>query len=253
MRIDKDTLLAEANAIEVAEYIGMTVVKKGANHFTLCPGHKNRIGKEDVNIGNCVLYENGYRCLACDPTKTHDVFDMVMEFTGCTFPEALATVAEIYGGASLFASNSPYIEKLTVTQEDLKLIGLQSSVKKICPQNISWQHFQPEEGTSINKVTDNGLDMFLSMKSSPTETLLALKQKHPDEYRRLIATRAKIAGQKYCLAIKQYSSRSASGASKVFDLFEDNGGVDDAVFIGIKNALMSKAWRCKEIYERSVL
>ena len=245
MRIDKEALLAEANAIEVARYIGMRVEQKGANFFTLCPGHKKRIGKEDTNIGNCVLYENGYRCLACDPDKTHDVFDMVQEFTGCSFPEALQTVAEIYGGESLFASNSPYADKLTLTSDDLKLIGLRNSGKKACPINASYRHFEPEEGTFIEKSNEE----FLSMKAFCTESLLLLKKNNPKEYRRLIASRAKIAGQKYCLAIKKYGYRNAPGASEVFDLFEDNGGVDDSVFVGIRNALTKKAWRCKEIYD----
>ena len=245
MRIDKNALLMEANAIEVAQYIGMRVEKKGANYFTLCPGHKKRIGREDTNIGNCVLYENGYRCLACEPYQTHDMFYMVQEFTGCTFPEALQTVAEIYGGESLFTADSQYVEKLTLTTEDLKLIGLKSSVKKICPLNASYQHFEPEEGTFIEKINDE----FLCMKASCTESLLFLKKNNPKEYRRLIANRAKEAGKKYCLAIEQYSARNAPGAGKVFDLFEDNGGIDDTVFIRIKNALLKKAWRCKEIYD----
>ena len=245
MRIDKESLLAEANAIEVAKYIGMRVEKRGANYFTLCPGHEKRIGKPDLNIGNCVLYENGYRCLACDPDKTHDVFDMVQEFTGCSFPEALQTVAEIYGGESLFASNTQATEKLTLSSEDLKLIGLKSSGKKVSPCNGSYKHFEPEEGTFIEKVGDE----YLSMSTPSTDSLLALKKSDEKEFRRLIAKHAEAAGKKYCKAIKDFGSRSAPKATIVFDLFEEGGGVDDSVFYGIVNALKKKAWRCKEIYE----
>ena len=244
MRIDKTALLAEANAVDVARYIGMRVEKKGANYFTLCPGHRKRLGREDTNIGNCVLYENGYRCMACDPDKTHDVFDMVQEFTGCTFPEALQIVAEIYGGGELFASASGYVEKLDLTPEDLALIGLKNSGKIISPQNASFQHFEPEEGTSIEKVDEE----FLSVKTTPV-SLLKLKKDHPKWYRHLVATKAKEAGKAYCDAIKKYGSRNAPGGDKVFDLFEENGGIDDSVFVGIKNALLQKAWRCREIYD----
>ena len=73
----KKLLLEEADAREVAEYIGMDVQKRGANYFVLCPGHSNRLGKEDSTIGNCVLYKNGYKCFACNPDKIIDIFQMV--------------------------------------------------------------------------------------------------------------------------------------------------------------------------------
>ena len=246
MRIDKQALLAEANAIDVAKYIGMDVVHRGANYFIPCPGHKKRLGREDTTIGNCVLYPNGYRCMACDPDVTHDVFDMVQEFTNCSFPEALQTVAEIYGGEAVFASddNAP-IEKLPLSQKDLELIGLKFNGKKFSPTNGSYEHFEPMQGTSIDKVGNE----YLCCKSPSTDSLLNLKKTNPKEFNRLIARKAREAGIKYSNAVRKYGNRNSSDAAKVFDLFESDGGVDDSVFIGIANALKRKAWRCKEIYD----
>lgn len=245
MRIDKDLLLAEVNAIKIAEYIGMTVVKRGDNYFIPCPGHQKRIGKEDTNIGNCVLYENGYLCYSCDPGKIHDVFDMVQEFTGCSFPEALQTIAEFYGGEEVFASNSPIVEKLTLSDKDLKLIGLVNNCKSVCPENASYCHFEPSEGTTIQKKDDE----YLLMSVSPPPSLLKLKKENIDAYNELIATCAYNTGCHLRKAIENYTSRNASGAATVYEYFEQNGGVDDSVFFGLRNALLEKIWRCKEIYD----
>lgn len=246
MRIDKKALLQEANAIEVAQYIGMTVEKKGANYFTLCPGHKKRMGREDINIGNCVLYPNGYRCMACDPDTTHDVFDMVQEFTGCSFPEALQTVAEIYGGENLFASTDNTItEKLPLSSDDLKLIGLKPHGQKFSPINGSYEHFEPDAGNSIKKINNE----YLLCKSPSSESLINLRKNNPKEFNRLIARKAKEAGEKYCRTIKRCKNRTSPDAGKVFDLFEKDGSIDDSTFISIVNALKRKAWRCKEIFD----
>lgn len=243
VRIDKDILAAEANCIEVARYIGMEVVHRGSNFFIRCPGHIKRLGKPDTSISNCVVYPDGYICFACDPTKKHDVFEMVQEFTGCSFVEALKTVASLYGGEEAYHTNAK-VEKLSLTTEDLQLIGLKPSVKLCCPINGSKQHFEPPEGTFIEKK----LDEYLLETAPSSISLLNFKKDNEGAFNYLIKERARLSAIKYKKALEDYGTRSSPKAHIVFDLFYENGGIDDAVFYGVQNALKKKILRCKEIY-----
>lgn len=246
MRIDKNALLQDANCIQVARCIGIDVVQRGANYFMLCPGHKKRLGKPDTSLGNCVLYEDGYICYACDPNKKVDVFDMVMEHLNCSFTEALKIVADIYGGASSYQSTgNEKQEKLPLTPEDLKLIGLKASGKVFSPINGSYQHFEPDEGTYIEKTSNE----YLVVSVPSSYSLLNLKRDNETAFNDLIARKALEAGKKYQKALAQYGTRTAPQADIIFDLFNEDGGVDDSVFFGIQNALKKKIWRCKEIYD----
>lgn len=245
MRIDKVALRAEANCIDVAKYIGINVVNRGANSFILCPGHEKRLGKPDMTIGNCAIYPDGYVCFACGADTKHDVFEMVMEHTGCTFTEALETVADIYGGANLYKTSNTESEKLPLTAEDLKLIGLRASGRMFSPVNGSYQHFEPEEGTFIEKTNSE----YLVATAPSSYSLLNLKRDNEKAFNYLIASKAKEAGIKYTKALRDFGDRKSPRASVVFDLFNEDGGVDDSVFFGIQNALKKKIWRCKEIYD----
>lgn len=243
-RIDKDALAAEANCIEVARYIGIDVQQRGANYFMLCPGHEARLGKPDTKIGNCVVYPDGYVCFACNPNKKFDVFQMVQEYLNCNFVEALKTVASLYGGEDAYKTNQK-VEKLTLSTEDLKLIGLKPSVKVSCPINGSKQHFEPPEGTFIEKKFDE----YLLEVAPSSASLLTLKKENEGAFNFLIKERARLSAIKYKKALENCGTRNSPNANLVFDLFNENGGVDDAVFYGIQNALKKKILRCKEIYE----
>ena len=246
MRIDKNALLQDVNCIDVAQYIGIEVVKRGANYFILCPGHTQRLGKPDTSIGNCVIYPDGYVCYACDPNQKFDVFTMVMEHMGCSFGKALEIIAEMYGGAKAYqVSGKEKQEKLPLSAEDLKLIGLKASGKVLMPKNGSYQHFEPDEGTYIEKTNTE----YLVVDVPSSYSLLNLKRDNEEAFNFLIANKAKEAGIKYQNALKNFGARTAPGASTIFDLFNEDGGVDDSVFFGIQNALKKKIWRCKEIYD----
>ena len=245
MRINKQALRDEANCIDVAKYIGIDVVTRGANSFILCPGHMKRLGKPDTTIGNCAIYPDGYVCFACDANKKQDVFTMVMEHTGCSFTEALELVAEIYGGAKLYQSSGEEKEKLPLSPEDLRLIGIKASGKVFSPTNGSYQHFEPDEGTYIEKTNDE----YLAALVPSSHSLLNLRRDNEKAFNYLIASKAKEAGIKYTKALKAHEKRTSPKASVVFDLFNEDGAVDDSVFFGIQNAFKKKIWRCKEIYD----
>ena len=247
MRIDKDALLREANCIDVAQYIGMDVVKRGANYFTRCPGHEKRLGKPDTKISNCVLYEKGYICYACDPNHLHNAIDMTMEFLDCSFGQALSTIAEIYGGAKNFQveDDGKPKENIPLTPEDLALIGLKPSGKLLIPTNGSFSHFEPCEGHCIEKIGKE----YLNVKTPTSYSLLQLKRTNEEAFNHIIMMKAKEAKLKYENALTQFCSRNAPQAALVYDLFEEDGYVDDAVFVGIRNALNKKVRQCTAIYE----
>jgi hypothetical protein len=243
-RINKDILRAEANCIEVAKYIGIEVVTRGINNFMLCPGHTNRLGRPDTALGNCVVYEDGYVCFACNPNKKHDVFTMVMEHTNCSFAEALNIVAEIYGGADIYKTTYVKEEKLALSTDDLKMLGIKPNIKLFSPINGSYRHFEPEEGSYIEKTNNE----YLVSETPSSYSLIAFKRDNETAFNHLIMEKAKCAYMKYTKALSDYSTRTSPKAGVVFDLFNEDGAVDDSVFFGIQNALKKKIFRCEEIY-----
>ena len=93
--ISVDDLYNVIDAASVADYIGMEVVKRGANLCIRCPGHEKRLGKPDNNIGNAVLTQRGYRCFACDTFV--NMVNMVREYEGCNYWDALNIIAKAAG------------------------------------------------------------------------------------------------------------------------------------------------------------
>ena len=59
---DIEEILDNVTGREVAEYFGLDIVHRGAYDFIHCPGHFERLGKEDTRANNCILTEYGYHC-----------------------------------------------------------------------------------------------------------------------------------------------------------------------------------------------
>ena len=78
---DIEEILDNVTGREVAEYFGLDIVHRGAYDFIHCPGHFERLGKEDTRANNCILTEYGYHCFACE--ETVGVIRMIEEIEGC--------------------------------------------------------------------------------------------------------------------------------------------------------------------------
>lgn len=139
---DKEKIMSDADSYQIAQALGMDTRRKGNYVFIRCPGHADRIGHEDTKIGNAYLTPKGYHCCACGITV--NAIKMVMEYTNCSYAEALEQIAEINGGKEQYydeekmnsSRNKNRKRKNTVPKmisyEDQRMIGLNPDYKKTC-------------------------------------------------------------------------------------------------------------------------
>lgn len=232
-------LIASIDAYSVARYIGMDVISKGSYNFIHCPGHINRLGKQDTHASNCVLTAKGYHCFGCD--KTVNMIDMVMEYLGVPFKDAIKIIAEAAGGAELFRSSGNYEfqPKLPLTAEELNAIGLLPSTN--CSNFVDRVHVMPDEyDYAKDQYVIDGEDILKVDKSVPNLSLLELYKKHKEIYELTIINAAKKAITEYNKAIEDFASRSSLKVSTVYELFENDGGISSKTFSGIKTSLLKK-------------
>lgn len=125
---DIDEILENVTGREVAEYFNLDIIRKGSNDYIHCPGHLERLGKEDYKAGNCVLTEHGYHCFACH--ETVGILRMIEEIEGCSKYEAIGIAGDIAGGRELYQISGEDIDSMDIQKkerlgsEDLKFIGL---------------------------------------------------------------------------------------------------------------------------------
>jgi hypothetical protein len=248
MGFDREALIENANAYDVAQAIGMNVVKRGTKYFIPCPGHETRLGKPDRKTTNAVLTPKGYRCYACDVNV--GLIDMVMEFLGCDAKTAMENIAQTCGGAALYQTGVSHedIKKAGISRSDIELIGLAgncsgASSKRLLNASDSEPIF--EEGTFHCK-TDDGYYMYEKIEGW---NLNRLYRENEWKFNNLIAYKARESMFRYQKAMKVFCDRDAEKAKVVYDIFEEDGCLESSVFIGLKNAFQQKYWRCKEIYE----
>ncbi len=92
MRIDDRVIDEIRDNASISKVIGhyIPIVKKGHNYVALCPFHDDHDPSLSISEEKQI-----YKCFVCG--KGGNVFNFVMDFTKCTFPEAVAKVAEIIG------------------------------------------------------------------------------------------------------------------------------------------------------------
>lgn len=119
--ISIDELYEIIDAASVADYIGIEVVKRGANLCIRCPGHEKRLGKPDNNIGNAVLTQRGYRCFACDTFV--NMVNMVREHQDCNYWDAVNIIAKA-AGYDTVASSKADINRHPLSYLQCNTLGL---------------------------------------------------------------------------------------------------------------------------------
>src|SRR4029450_8065971 len=84
-----DELRGQADIVRViSDYVSLK--KRGTNFQACCPFHHEKTPSFNVNPGRQI-----FKCFGCG--KGGDVYKFVMEIEGCSFPEAVKTVAEKSG------------------------------------------------------------------------------------------------------------------------------------------------------------
>ncbi|NLS45834.1 MAG: hypothetical protein GX969_08885 [Firmicutes bacterium] len=247
-RYNLDSLREEADALSVAEYIGMDIFSNGSRHYIYCPGHEERLGKPDRKADNCVLTKRGYRCFACGVWK--DVFEMVMEFMGCGLHEAFGIVGDACGGRHYFIEkgdkNSKEPEVLPIKRCDLELIGLNSRRKRV--NSIIGSGFKERQDCINVKAlgeTDQFDDYYLYYTREDADTLYSLYKEDPQLFKQLILTKATYAAIEY----KNMMDLVCKGKSPLSAIVDIAMGreVDNEFLYQLRNVYKEKYNRCREI------
>lgn len=226
---DVELLLDEADSLSVANYLGMDIVKRGSRYFIPCPGHEQRLGKPDRKTSNCVLTPKGYHCFACQ--ERVGLINMVMEYTGCEYREALTIIGDACGGAELFETNGKQIKKPPLSHNDLAIIGLKAYAGK----NI------------FGTVNINGDKNVTEKKEGLSLEMLFVQDEK--SYNKLIYRKAKEAVAKYEEALKNFCFRDAPKANVIFDLLNEDGYLPPDCFSLLQKTFQARLWRAQEICE----
>lgn len=241
-RIDLKSLLEKADAREVAENIGMQVVKKGSCYCVSCPGHLNRLGKVDKNLGNAVINKKGYHCFACNVSV--GIINMVVEYTGCSVREAIFMVADMYGGADAFSDDEvKRIKRPSLSTRDMELIGLVNFHGRSIRNQSD---VEPECSNGRYAVKKNGK---YTVYYSDGWSINRLYQKDKRAYKTLVANKAKETMEKYQKLISEFCSPDAKNSYVIFELFNVNGYIPPNVFKELKIECEARYDRAKTIYQ----
>ena len=114
--LDRDRIKTDANAIIVAESLGIKIHHKGTKKMILCPSHA------DKKIGSCFINEGGYYCYSCGAKG--DVFSLVQVYLNIDFVDAKKYVADICGGKKYYLSTGKSLHAGLIPKKDQKLIKL---------------------------------------------------------------------------------------------------------------------------------
>ena len=231
--IDKKMLSAHADAIEIARAIGMELKRKGKTMYCTCPSHKKVLGREDNNIGNCVIDARGYHCFACN--SSGNVFDMVMDFRECSFSEAVKIVDGLTDG-NFTLDESKNTKMQPFTAKDLELIGLSSLANPkgdAGKEVIGVSESRPLSGTFFRRGSE-----YVTYIAVPRITLNQLFVEDETLYYQLIADNAKQYIEKYTQTLQAFTNRGSDEFAVVFDLLAENDMLDVEKTTEIKNALL---------------
>lgn len=213
---DIDEILDNITGRDVAEHFGLEIIHKGAYDFIHCPGHIDRLGKEDRKANNCVLLEHGYHCYACG--ETVGILRMIEEIEGCSKYDAIGIAGDIAGGRELYQTNDgcshETVKKERLCSNDLKFIGLlQFKKKPYFPENVTFdaqnEELRESKEVDIIKSYTNGENGDLD-----TEYLVCRRKKHlglsqlyRDDY------------EAYCFLVRNKALETAKKYQKLIQLW----------------------------------
>ena len=215
---DIEEILDNVTGREAAEYFGLDIVHRGAYDFIHCPGHFERLGKEDTRANNCILTEFGYHCFACE--ETVGVIRMIEEIEGCSKYDAICIAGDIAGGKELYQINDgdgfeQEIErKERLSSNDLKFIGLlQFKKRAYFPKQVitydQAKEFQQTKGSCVTKHLINGEngDLDTEYLACSQEKHFGVNQLYHDDY------------EAYCILIRNKSLETAQKYQKMIQLW----------------------------------
>ncbi len=193
---------------EIIEALGYDEIHRSGNSKVInCPEH-------DDTHPSCMVYDHAYHCFACGGHG--DIYRYIQMKTGKTFQEALKTVADIIGG-DWTESGEQQFKKFPLTQEDMELLNLSQRSYGFYPVNMD------EYGKVVTE------------KNSYSIRKLFLEDRETFYF--IIKGKIKEMIEKYEKVKENFCSRAAVNTKILYDIFKDeNGNIEDDVFIELKNA-----------------
>lgn len=232
---DLEKVREDANALEVAEYLGLEVIKSGKNHYIRCPEHIRNIGKADRSIGNCILSEKGYHCFACGGKG--DAIKLAQLTENIDFIDAVNVVIEAVGGnfsdytVRYNRNNHRPHEQFPLSSQDLVLLGLKKCCYGILPKTFIQQKEDCPENWRIYpnySFLRMGADVIYGYDAGPgvKYSLIELWNDDREGFNELIKNKIKENQAMYCAALD-------SGI--VFDLYKDRAAAVKAEYGMMEN------------------
>lgn len=122
MKYDVERLREEADIEAVIDHLGIKTFRSGVNTFLHCPSPEHN----DRHPTNC-YFSRGWNHVFCQVCqKSFNAIDLIMWTTGCTFRQAIATLAEIEGNPewAIAENDGETHEPPTVDRKSIRLIRL---------------------------------------------------------------------------------------------------------------------------------
>ena len=193
------------------------IFQTGRSKTICCPEHND-------THPSCVVYDTGYHCFACGCHG--DIYSYIQIKTGKNFQESLKTVADILGG-DWTTENSEDFKPFPLTNKELELLNLAQRSHGYFPVNMDY------DGKIITE------------KYSYSIKKLFLEDK--ESFKFIVRGKVVEMIDKYKAVIQNYCSRTAPKTKVIYDIFNENGTVEDSIYSEITNVCNSAIEKLKAI------
>ena len=208
---DEQRILDEVSALDVVNYLGIKHIRKGSRYSILCPDH------DDRHFGSCIITPKGYHCFVCNETKS--ITNLVMAELNCDKREALGVIADSLGNREDYIKSKSKdwkkekIEKLPLTWEELKFIGISNNGTLKCivnagdkkPDELDKSQYLTEEKVQVNDYCYTEYQTFIRKSSY---SLLDLKKEDPELFMDMLKEKAKEKRNICELVLKMFQNSS---------------------------------------------
>ena len=190
--LDLDKLMTDADAVTVANAIGMQVFKKGNHYFSFCPVHEEKTGKRDTHPTNFIIKPKGGFCYSCGEFVS--IPKMVTSFLGCKKNEAYDIIADAMGGKDFYQADKStrreQKQRFNLSAEEAELLGI--------------------SGPNMTRINEEDPPMY--------EGFSVLFQENPAKCKQIIRERAEALRNQLLSIIDNYGSQNAPKAHEVYTL-----------------------------------
>ncbi len=250
MIYDKEAILENSNAIDVADAIGMDIKRCGSTLYTNCVSGEHN----ESHVAHNQLFSTGCFCYTCG--KRYDTVEMVINYyrnvlgSPITFPRALEIIADTCGGIDSYiikkSTNSwkkKEVIKLPFSEEEFDSIGLLPKKKPGSDKVIVYVTDRKENESLIRKY-DTHKDCYYYIKTKKTDpdkciSLLTLYKEDKKAFEYMCHTKAAERMEKYDTILRQLTQIVSMSNGK------------NEFAIDLADAIVKKKELCQQVYEKT--